>query len=629
MANSSKRVSTREVRRSLRVLSMVAVLWCMAGVAGPVLAHDPESWRAEFAQIADQDLQAARTELAALRDEALDRGDAQAMVTFAQVVAQHERFSADLNESLDDLDQLLASGALNGAQAREVRAARVAVLIHQRDLGQAQVELHPLMSNAVSPSEQANVRMLQGHLHQAAGEYADAVAAYIAALEWAADAWPPQRLAVLYNSLGNTNHYLRQYDEAETYLRRALQIYEAQGLTRDSLAVIAGLGGTLRTVGRVDQAIALYQESLPLVEAVAFPDLRAQFYMNLGNTFNTLERYEEGLAATSEALAISEAHGIDYGVALSHLNIGFIHYRTARYDEALAAYDLAYAFFQGEAFQYERRQLLRNYADLYAAMGEFQLAHQFERRHSELDRTLVNLEARTASEEIQTRYETQLKDAELSLNQATITRQRGQLLALTTVLLILITATLIIVLFMAERNRNLQAIYERNRDLARRPALRPVAVAQPDSEAESLSDSQLEGSRHLFEVIVKVMENQALFAKSDLSLADVAATVHSNTSYVSRAIAEHADSNFNSFVNTFRVQAARRMIHDANGEVTIQGLIDACGFNSRSSFYRSFDRLVGLSPSQYIRRSKQDALLHGPAVNQDAMKVDTQPADQG
>ena len=629
MANSSKQEhSVFDVCCLLRALSVVAVLCWVAGLATPVLAHDPESWHDEFAQIADQDLQAARAELAALRDEALADSNSQAMVTFAQIIAQHQRFSVDLNQSLDDLDQLLASGALNSTQAREVRAARVAVLINQRDLGQAQVELDSLMSSAVGPAEQAHLRMLQGHLHQTAGEYAEAVAAYIATLEWAADAWPPERLAVLYNNLGNTNHYLRQYDEAEAYLRRALQIYAAQGLTRDSLAVVAGLGGTLRTVGRIDEAIVLFEDSLPLAEAVAFPDLRAQFYMNLGNTYNSLQRFEEGLAAISQALAISEAHGIDYGVALSHLNIGLTHYRTARFDEALAAYELAYAFFQGEAYQYERRQLLRNYADLYAATGEFELAHQYERRHSELDRTLVNLEARTASEEIQTRYETQLKDAELSLNQATIARQRGQLLALTTVLLVLITATLIIVLFMAERNRNLQAIYERNRDLARRSPTRQAVDAQLGMEADSPSDTQPDGSRQLFEVIVRVMENQALFAKSDLSLADVAATVHSNTSYVSRAIAEHADSNFNGFVNTFRVQAARRMIHDAAGEVTIQALIDACGFNSRSSFYRSFDRLVGLSPSQYIRRSKQDALTRAPAVRPDAIKVDTQPANQ-
>ena len=618
MAN---RLMRKPGRQSLNMVLWLVMLWMAGGLAVSAQTHDPDAWRTEFSALADQDLEAARAFLSLLRDEALASGDGQAMVTFAQSISDHARFSADHDQSLIDLKAFLDSGALDASQSLQVKLARVAVLIHQRNLSQAQSELDLLVGAGLGPSERATLLMLQGHIKQTAGEYADAVSAYINALALAERTWPPERLAVLYNNLGNTNHYLRQHPEAIAYFQRALQLYADLGRSRDQIAIIANLGGTLRASGRIEEAVSLYEESLAVVDQVAFPDLRAQFYMNLGNAYTSLQRFDEGLTATSQALAISEAHGIDYGVALSHLNIGLNRYKAGLYAEALSAYDFAYVYFQGDANRYERRQLLRNYADLYAAMGDFELAHQFERRHSELDRTLVNLEARAASEEIQTRYETQLKDAELELRQSVIVRQRGQLLALLAVLLVLVTATVVVVLFLVERNRNLQALYERNRELARRSKLMLQASAERTTE-------ELAGSRPLYEAMVKAMEEQNLYANPELSLADLASAVNSNTSYVSRAIAEYGDSNFNHFVNAFRVQAARRLIHDNPGRISVQQLIDACGFNSRSSFYRSFDRFVGLTPAQYIRRSMQDMGDKPAAPGRAAEEmVDTRAAD--
>ena len=627
-------MNQRHWRWHWRSMALLGLL-CSAMTVAQAPEHDADRWVAGFQQVADRDLSEARDKLEALRLEALATGDGRAMVTYAQTISSHFRFSTNFEHTLVQLDELLASAALAPPQHQQIAAARVALLIHQRNLVQAQGELDVLLEQTHDEVERASLMKLQGHIRQGEGLYADAVRHYIAVLEQVGDQWPPQRLAVLYNNLGNVSHYLEDFDGAEAYFSRALAIYDELGLTRDRLLVVANLGGTLRIMGRLDEAVVLYEEGLAFVDEVAFPDLRAQFYMNLGNAYVDLGRFDEGLQATGTALAISEAHGIDYGVALSHLNIGLNHYMAGRYQDALVAYDLAYAYFSAGAGgdpsrdinRYERRQLLRNYADLYAAIGAYQQAHAYERRYGELDRALLTAEAKAASEEIQTRYETQLKDAELALNQATIVRQRGQLLALTTMLLILVSAAVVVVLFLLERNRNLQAIYERNRDLARRPAAARMPLPELELSDSEAAQARSGSSRHLFDLMVHVMEEQALFTKADLSLADLAAAVHSNTSYVSRAIAEHADSNFNGFVNTFRVQAARRMIHDNLGDIPLQQLIDQCGFNSRSSFYRSFDRLVGLSPSQYIRRSKQDANWQLQPPPRGAMEVDTQPAN--
>ena len=65
---------------------------------------------------------------------------------------------------------------------------------------------------------------------------------------------------------------------------------------------------------------------------------------------------------------------------------------------------------------------------------------------------------------------------------------------------------------------------------------------------------------------------------------------------------EGFDKNFYDFVNSYRVEAFKSQIEQNKHEhKTLLALAYEVGFNSKSSFNRSFNKLVGMSPSKYLK----------------------------
>lgn len=87
----------------------------------------------------------------------------------------------------------------------------------------------------------------------------------------------------------------------------------------------------------------------------------------------------------------------------------------------------------------------------------------------------------------------------------------------------------------------------------------------------------------------------------DLTLAELARRLGTNTAYLSRAVNEGLGMNFNAFVNRMRAgEVARRMQADPNARDLLPLALDA-GFSSKATFNRAFRSAYGVAPSQYRR----------------------------
>jgi len=50
------------------------------------------------------------------------------------------------------------------------------------------------------------------------------------------------------------------------------------------------------------------------------------------------------------------------------------------------------------------------------------------------------------------------------------------------------------------------------------------------------------------------------------------------------------------------VKEFKRLVADAeSSKYTLSALAEQCGFSSRASFFRSFKKLTGITPNEYIR----------------------------
>lgn len=105
------------------------------------------------------------------------------------------------------------------------------------------------------------------------------------------------------------------------------------------------------------------------------------------------------------------------------------------------------------------------------------------------------------------------------------------------------------------------------------------------------------------------MENDRLYLNPDLKLQDVASDIGFNASDVSQTLNVFMNTNFTDFVNQYRVEMfISRMKEEGASKYTLASLSEECGFSSRTSFFRSFRKLKGMSPSEYIRAHGNDSV---------------------
>ena len=69
---------------------------------------------------------------------------------------------------------------------------------------------------------------------------------------------------------------------------------------------------------------------------------------------------------------------------------------------------------------------------------------------------------------------------------------------------------------------------------------------------------------------------------------------------LSQTIKQHFDTNFYEFVNSYRIDEAKKMLSDPElRDKTMIDILGECGFNSKATYNTFFKKLVGCTPTQY------------------------------
>jgi ligand-binding sensor domain-containing protein/AraC-like DNA-binding protein len=75
--------------------------------------------------------------------------------------------------------------------------------------------------------------------------------------------------------------------------------------------------------------------------------------------------------------------------------------------------------------------------------------------------------------------------------------------------------------------------------------------------------------------------------------------------HLSNTLREGLETNFNDFVNSYRVEEVKERLKDQQSrDFTLIAIAEECGFNSKTSFYRTFKKFTDLTPSEYLEQIK-------------------------
>lgn len=115
--------------------------------------------------------------------------------------------------------------------------------------------------------------------------------------------------------------------------------------------------------------------------------------------------------------------------------------------------------------------------------------------------------------------------------------------------------------------------------------------------------------------IVRTLDEAKPYRRPDFSLSDLADMIQVDKVRVSYTINRVMETNFNSLVNTYRVNDFILLFEaDDYKNYSILGIATEAGFSSKSTFYKAFKEIKGLTPKEYFKDKRQEDLKRDSAV---------------
>ena len=104
-----------------------------------------------------------------------------------------------------------------------------------------------------------------------------------------------------------------------------------------------------------------------------------------------------------------------------------------------------------------------------------------------------------------------------------------------------------------------------------------------------------------------LMEEKELFRNKDLRIADVAAELCSNTTYLSACLNGELNTTFPAFVTSYRIRYAQKLMRK-DPAMRLSQVAEDSGFTNEKTFLRSFKAACGVTPSEWKseQTSEQD-----------------------
>lgn len=97
------------------------------------------------------------------------------------------------------------------------------------------------------------------------------------------------------------------------------------------------------------------------------------------------------------------------------------------------------------------------------------------------------------------------------------------------------------------------------------------------------------------------MQEKQLYKDVNFNISKLSTVMDINSSYISKSIRAKGYPNFNNYLNRYRIECVKRLLHENDIEkVTLMYIYTEAGFSNQSTFNRVFKQMENITPSEYI-----------------------------
>lgn len=141
----------------------------------------------------------------------------------------------------------------------------------------------------------------------------------------------------------------------------------------------------------------------------------------------------------------------------------------------------------------------------------------------------------------------------------------------------------------------------------RQPEIFNLQIPRKEQRYEKSSLKQDMMKAHL-EKLLAVMENEKPFLNSELKIQNLAMMISVSSHHLSQIINDGLKQNYADFINSYRINEAKRLLLDPEYEEKILSVAFDVGYNNKVTFNAAFKKLTGMAPTQF-KRAEQEKVL--------------------
>lgn len=466
--------------------------------------------------------------------------------------------------------------------------------------------------------------MLAGVLDRQ-NKYEDGIAACREAIGLARKSGKKKEEAEMLSTMARINSGMGNKVEAYRYFKEAIDVLKNTGDAREMsyLSTIYGEAMSfLIDAGKCKEAIEMGKKRESLIERMSKMQGPPPGYIDQQYGFLFAKMavllFEEG--RTDEAADYYARFGkLDFADSYTGrlFSVPYL-LRAGRYSEALRNNDSCIREFPNDTISYDYLGLMQNQAEAYRGLRNYQAADSYMLRCYALQDSIYMRESESKAQEYAALFESNEKELRLVETKAQ-SQRKSFIIVGASILIVLLVSIIWIVL------RNLRKTKERNRIdaqridelIAQKEELRKSYSQLNDNSCsdtpnelnENMIDSlpDVDKEHQSFMRMEAMIMKDKMFLNPKLNREDILKAVGIGKNSLVPILRKYAGcSNLNDYINRLRLEYAVKLIKN-NKLYTIDSIAEASGFNSRSTFYRVFQNVFGMSPSQYLEIQKEQS----------------------
>ncbi len=412
-------------------------------------------------------------------------------------------------------------------------------------------------------------------------------------------------LGYLYTNISNIYAGHGQVEKADEYFNKSMKVF--RNIRNDrAIAYNLNLKG-IEYISRKEykKAISLLNEAGTLKKKAKDWQGACFVYSNLSEVYIQLGNPAKAALVLKDAEEMCVKAGDKLSLAAFLQSKGKYHTYLKEYEKALEAFTLSLSIAKAIAVQSIVEENLLAISEIYQAKGDAGEALRYYKIFT-LARDSVMQASRTYTmAETLAKYETEKKDSQIrALVNSKLKSERGRYYVIGNVIAVILLLFVAIVFFFrlkgnySERLQFLLTIREQVNH-QRDKAMDLFIPMLPDRASKPVLTSELQSG--LWLQLQDLMENEKLFLRNDLSMAELARKLNTNTTYLSKVINDITHQNFSNYLNQFRIEEACRLLSEPQSRnFTIEGIAQSVGFKSKSAFNAAFRKIKSTTPSEYL-----------------------------